>query len=221
MIFEDRVGAGRQLAKRLQAYAHRPNVIVLGIPRGGVVLACEVALALGAPLDVFLSRKLGVPGQAELAFGAVSASGGRYLEEHTLRATGITSAQVESITAEVRKELDRRAHVYRQDRPPLDVSAKTVILVDDGVATGASVYAAIQALRPMHPAKLVLAIPVASSSAGEWLRTAVDEIVCLYLPEPFPAVSAFYRDFTQVEDAEVIGLLQRVKRAQKNGHPGC
>jgi putative phosphoribosyl transferase len=174
MIFEDRVDAGRQLAKRLGGFAHRADVVVLGVPRGGVVVAFEVAAALGAPLDVFLSRKLGVPGQTELAFGAVSASGGRYLDEYMLRTTGITNAQVEWITAEVRKELDRRASVYRGDRPQLDVLGRTVILIDDGVATGASVYAAIQALRQMQPARLVLAVPVAPASAWEWLRTVVD-----------------------------------------------
>jgi putative phosphoribosyl transferase len=221
MIFEDRVDAGRQLAKRLEGYAHRADVVVLGVPRGGVVVAYEVAMALGAPLDVFLSRKLGVPGQTELAFGAVSASGGRYLDEYILRTTGITNAQVEWITSEVRKELDRRASVYRGDRPPLDVLGKTVVLVDDGVATGASVYAAILALRQMQPARLVLAVPVAPASAWEWLRTVVDEIDCLDLPERFAAVGEFYRDFTQVEDAEVVRLLERAETIQKNGRSGC
>jgi putative phosphoribosyl transferase len=221
MIFEDRVDAGRQLAKRLESFAQRADVVVLGVPRGGVVVAFEVATALGAPLDVFLSRKLGVPGQTELAFGAVSASGGRYLDEYILRTAAISAEQVEWITAEVRKELDRRASVYRGDRPPLDVSDKTVILIDDGVATGASVYAAIQALRQMQPARLVLAVPVAPASTWEWLRTAVDEIVCLDLPEPFGAVGGFYRNFTQVEDAEVVGLLERAKTIKKNGRSGC
>ena len=221
MIFEDRVDAGRQLAKRLESFAQRADVVVLGVPRGGVVVASEVATALGAPLDVFLSRKLGVPGQTELAFGAVSASGGRYLDEYILRTAAISGEQVEWITAEVRKELDRRASVYRGDRPPLDVSGKTVILIDDGVATGASVYAAIQALRQMQPARLVLAVPVAPASTWEWLRTVVDEIVCLDLPEPFAAVGGFYRNFTQVEDAEVVGLLERAVTIEKNGRSGC
>ena len=221
MIFEDRVDAGRRLAKRLEGYAHRADVLVLGVPRGGVVVASEVAMALGVPLDVFLSRKLGVPGQTELAFGAVSASGGRYLDEYILRTTGITNAQVEWITAEVRKELDRRASVYRGGRPPLDVSGKTVLLVDDGVATGASVYAAILALRQMEPARLLLAVPVAPASAWEWLRTVVDEIVCLDLPEPFAAVGGFYRNFAQVEDVEVVRLLRRADAIKKNGRSGC
>jgi len=221
MIFEDRVDAGRRLAKRLEGYAHRADVVVLGVPRGGVVVASEVAMALGVPLDVFLSRKLGVPGQTELAFGAVSASGGRYLDEYILRTTGITNAQVEWITAEVRKELDRRASVYRGGRPPLNVLGKTVLLVDDGVATGASVYAAILALRQMEPARLLLAVPVAPASAWEWLRTVVDEIVCLDLPEPFAAVGGFYRNFAQVEDVEVVRLLRRADAIKKNGRSGC
>ena len=128
---------------------------------------------------------------------------------------------MEWITAEVRKELDRRASVYRGDRPPLDVLGKTVLLVDDGVATGASVYAAIQALRQMQPARLVLAVPVAPASAWEWLRTVVDEIVCLDLPQPFAAVGGFYRDFTQVEDAEVVALLERAWAIERIGPSGC
>jgi putative phosphoribosyl transferase len=221
MTFDNRADAGRQLAKRLEGYARQADVLVLGVPRGGVVVAFEVAVALGAPLDVFLSRKLGVPGQTELAFGAVSARGGRYLDEYILRTAAISTEQVEWITSEVRKELDRRAIVYRQGRSPLNVLGKTVLLVDDGVATGASVYAAIQALRQVLPARLVLAVPVAPAPAWEWLRTVVDEIVCLDLPERFVAVGEFYRDFAQVEDAEVVRLLERAESMQKNGRSGC
>jgi putative phosphoribosyl transferase len=209
MVFEDRADAGRQLARQLQRFAHRPDVIVLGVPRGGVSVAFEVATALHAPLDVFLSRKLGVPGQPELAFGAVSAGGERYLDENIIRSAGISNAQVEQITAEVRHELDRRATLYRGDRPPLQVAGKTVILVDDGIATGASVYAAVQALRQMQPTKLVVAVPVAPPATWAWLRKVVDEIVCLDLPHTFLAVGEFYEYFTQVEDADVIELLRR------------
>jgi putative phosphoribosyl transferase len=209
MVFEDRADAGRQLARQLERFAHRPDVMVLGVPRGGVSVAFEVAMALHAPLDVFLSRKLGVPGQPELAFGAVAAGGGRYLDEDIVRSAGISNQQVEQITAEVRSELDRRAALYRGDRPPLQVAGKTVILVDDGMATGASVYAAVQALRQMQPAKLVVAVPVAPPATWAWLRTFVDEIVCLDLPNTFLAVGEFYEYFTQVEDAEVIELLHR------------
>jgi putative phosphoribosyl transferase len=215
MIFEDRADAGRQLARRLEPFAHRPNVIVLGVPRGGVSVAFEIASALHAPLDVFLSRKLGVPGQTELAFGAVSAGDGRYLDEEIVRAAGISPEQIEQVTAEVRRELDRRATLYRGGRPPLQVAGKTVILVDDGIATGASVYAALQALRQMKPATLVLAVPVAPTSTWAWLRTFVDEAVCLDLPDPFYAVGAFYRNFAQVEDEEVIDFLQRAERVDE------
>jgi putative phosphoribosyl transferase len=209
MVFEDRADAGRQLARQLERFAHRPDVMVLGVPRGGVSVAFEVAMALHAPLDVFLSRKLGVPGQPELAFGAVAAGGGRYLDENIVRSAGISNQRVEQITAEVRNELDRRAVLYRGDRPSLQVAGKTVILVDDGMATGASVYAAVQALRQMQPAKLVVAVPVAPPATWAWLRTFVDEIVCLDLPNTFLAVGEFYEYFTQVEDAEVIELLHR------------
>ncbi len=198
-------------------FAHRPNVIVLGVPRGGVSVAFEVAAALRAPLDIFLSRKLGVPGHAELAFGAISAGDGRYLDEEIVRAADISQQQIERITAEVRLELDRRAKLYRGDRPSLQIAGKTVILVDDGIATGASVYAAIQALRLMKPSALVLAVPVAPPSTWAWLRKFVDEIVCLDLPDPFNAVGAFYRNFAQVEDAEVIDLLRRAE--QVDVHP--
>jgi putative phosphoribosyl transferase len=209
MVFEDRADAGRKLAKQLGSFAHRPDVMVLGVPRGGVSVAFEVATALHAPLDVFLSRKLGVPGQPELAFGAVAAGGGRYLDEDIVRSAGISNQQVEQITAEARTELDRRAVLYRGDRPPLQVAGKTVILVDDGMATGASIYAAVQALRQMQPAKLVVAVPVAPPATWAWLRKFVDEIVCLDLPDTFLAVGEFYEYFTQVEDAEVIELLYR------------
>jgi putative phosphoribosyl transferase len=209
MVFEDRADAGRQLARQLGRYAHRPDVVVLGVPRGGVSVAFEVAGALHAPLGVFLSRKLGVPGQPELAFGAVADGGGRYLDEQILRSVGISNAEVERITAKVRSELERRAALYRGDRPPLQVSGKTVILVDDGMATGASIYAAVQALRQMQPVKLVVAVPVAPPATWAWVRKFVDEIVCLDLPDTFLAVGEFYEYFTQVEDTEVIALLQR------------
>jgi putative phosphoribosyl transferase len=211
MVFEDRTDAGRQLAGQLMRFADRPYVIVLGLPRGGVSVAFEVATALHAPLDILLSRKLGVPGQPELAFGAVAAGDGRYLDEGLVRLTGISNTEVERITVEVRHELDRRATLYRGDRPLPQIAGKTVILVDDGMATGASIYAAVQALRPMQPARLILAVPVAPPAAWAWLRKFVDEIVCLYLPDTFLAVGEFYEDFAQVEDAEVVEMLRRAE----------
>lgn len=212
MMFEDRADAGRRLAKRLANYADRDDVIVLGLPRGGVPVAYEVAAALHAPLDVFLARKLGVPGHSELAFGSVAAGDGRYLDETTVRDAGISPAQVDRITAEVRAELDRRDALYRKNRTPLELKSNTVILVDDGIATGASIYAAIQALRQMQPARLLIAVPVAPASTWAWLHDKVDELVCVDLPEPFLAVGSFYRNFEQVEDSEVLATLQRADR---------
>jgi putative phosphoribosyl transferase len=216
MIFENREDAGRRLADRLSAFADRADVTVLGIPRGGVVVAFEVATAIHVALDIFLSRKLGVPGQEELAFGAVAAGNGRYLDEQLIQVMQITPEQVERITAEVRETLNRRATQYRGDRPPLDVAGRTVLLVDDGVATGASVYAAINALRQMHPATLVLAIPVAPASACAWLRRLVNQLVCLYAPAEFYAVGQFYENFSQLDDEQVIALLRRAESSSSS-----
>src|SRR5579862_3015698 len=164
MTFKDRQDAGRQLAKRLMKYAGADDVIVLGIPRGGVPVAYEIATALHAPLDIFLSRKLGVPGHEELAFGAVAAGDGRFLDEEIIQAADISSEEIERITQATRAKLEERAHLYREGRRPLAVEGRTVILVDDGIATGASAYAAIHALRQMKPKKLVVAVPVAPNS---------------------------------------------------------
>ena len=212
MTFRDRVDAGRQLAKRLGSYANRDDVIVLGIPRGGVTVAYEVARALNAPLDVLLSRKLGVPGQEELAFGAIAAGDGRYLDQRVIQATGISEQEIARVTEEVTKTLQQRALLYRGNRPPLQVTGQTVILVDDGIATGASVYAAINALRQMKPASLVLAVPVAPAATYAWLKHEVDDLICVYAPERFYAVGQFYEMFSQVEDEEVQDLLQRAGR---------
>ncbi|MDR5729196.1 MAG: phosphoribosyltransferase family protein [Terriglobia bacterium] len=212
MTFRDRVDAGRQLAKRLGSYADRDDVIVLGIPRGGVTVAYEVARALNAPLDVLLSRKLGVPGQEELAFGAIAAGDGRYLDQRVIQATGISEQEIARVTEEVTKTLQQRALLYRGNRPPLQVTGQTVILVDDGIATGASVYAAINALRQMKPASLVLAVPVAPAATYAWLKHEVDDLICVYAPERFYAVGQFYEMFSQVEDEEVQDLLQRAGR---------
>ena len=174
------------------------------------MVAFAIATALHLALDVLLSRKLGVPGQEELAFGAVAAGDGRFLDERLIRFEGISEEQIERITAEVREVLQRRAVQYRE-RPPPKLEGQTVLLVDDGIATGASVYAAIRALREMRPAALVLAVPVAPASACAWLRREVEQLVCLYAPAEFYAVGQFYGNFAQVEDAEVVELLRRAR----------
>ncbi len=212
MIFRDRVDAGHHLAKRLSSYTNLGDVIVLGIPRGGVTVAYEVARALNAPLDILLSRKLGVPGQEELAFGAIAAGDGRYLDPRVIQATDISEQEIARVTEEVTKTLQERALLYRGNRPPLQVKGKTVILVDDGIATGASVYAAIQALRQMKPAIVVLAVPVGPAATCEWLKNEVDELICVYAPERFYAVGQFYEVFSQVEDEEVQDLLELAGR---------
>jgi putative phosphoribosyl transferase len=214
MIFADRAEAGRRLASKLGNYTGRTDAIVLGIPRGGVVVADEVAQALGAPLDVFLSRKLGVPGQEELAFGALASGGVRVLDQDLIRELGISSAQIERITEQVRAELERRERAYRDGRPALPVDGKTVLLVDDGIATGSSTMAAIKTLSHMRPASLVLAVPVAPASTCKRLREYVDDLVCVYLPERFYAIGQFYEDFSQVTDEQVIEVLRRAAHRQ-------
>jgi putative phosphoribosyl transferase len=209
MIFENREDAGRRLAKELEEFANRKDVLVLGIPRGGVSVAFEIARALQAPLDILLSHKLGVPGQEELAFGAMVAGGGRYLEQHIIQAERISPEEIERISGAVEQMLNQRAILYRGDRPPLQVAGRTVVLVDDGIATGASMFAAVSALREMKPEMLIVASPVAPASTCAWLRKMVDRLVCLYAPQDFYAVGQFYARFTQVTDEEVIDLLRR------------
>lgn len=209
MIFKNRMDAGRQLSQRLQDFANRTDVTVLGIPRGGVTVAFEVAAALHVPLDIFLSRKLGVPGQEELAFGAVTAGNGRYLDQQVIHTACVTREQIEAVTSSVREILVQRATLYRGDRPPLQIEGRTILLVDDGIATGASMIAAVKALRELKPAKLVLAVPVAPHSTCVWMKSLVDEFVCLEEPKDFYAVGQFYDDFSQVTDGEVIDLLRR------------
>ena len=207
MLFQDRRDAGRKLAEHLSAYANREDVIVLGIPRGGVEVAFEVAQALYVPLDIFVSRKLGVPGHEELAFGAVASRGTRVLDPQTIRALDISEAEVEQITAHARKELERRERSYRGIRPPLALDGVTVLLVDDGIATGSSMLAAIEALQQLRPARIVVAVPVAPMSACDRLKREVDDLVCVYMPDQFYAIGEFYEDFSQVPDERVTRLL--------------
>ncbi len=209
MVFRDRTEAGRRLAALLGSYANRADVIVLGAPRGGVPVAFEVALALKAPLDVFLLRKLGVPWQEELAFGAIAEGDVCVLDESIIQTLGLSSSQIEQVAAKERAELERRRRVYRGDRPPLDLRGRTVILVDDGIATGSTMRAALTALRKLQPARIVLAVPVAPPSTCERLRPLVDEIHCLDTPESFYAIGQFYLDFSPVSDEEVTALLVR------------
>lgn len=196
-LFHDRREAGRLLATKLAHYANRPDVIVLALPRGGVPVAHEVAQALGAPMDVFLVRKLGTPGHEELAMGAVASGGVRVLNKELVHGLGIPNYVMEAVTAREQEELARRERVYRGDRPPPDVRGRTVILVDDGLATGASMHAAIAALRQLEPARIVVAVPTASPETCEAFRAEVDDIICAITPDPFRAVGLWYEDFSQ------------------------
>ena len=212
MLFQDRNQAGRYLATKLSAYADRSDTLVLGLPRGGVPVAFEVAKALKAPLDVFIVRKLGVPGQEELAMGATATGKVRALNDEVIRMFDITGETIETVAAAEERELERRERLYRGDHPPAEIEGKTVILVDDGLATGSTMRAAVLALRRRNPARSVVAVPVAASSTCEEFRAEVDEIVCAATPESFMAVGQWYEEFTQTTDEEVQDLLRRAQR---------
>jgi predicted phosphoribosyltransferase len=205
--FRDRRQAGRVLAERLRHYAGRPDVVVLALPRGGVPVAYEVAHALGAPLDVFLVRKLGVPGHEELAMGAIASGGVRVLNPDVVAMLHIPPEVIDRIAAREEIELQRREREYRGDRPPLDLRGRIVILVDDGLATGATMRAAAASLRRQGAARVVVAVPVAAEETCAALRPEVDEVICAATPQPFYAVGAWYEDFAQTEDAQVRELL--------------
>jgi predicted phosphoribosyltransferase len=207
--YRDRREAGRYLAAKLADYAGRPDMLVLALPRGGVPVAYEVARALNVPLDVFLVRKLGVPGREELAMGAIASGGVRLLNEDVVRALRIPPDVIDQVTATERAELERREREYRGDRPAPDVRGKTVILIDDGLATGASMRVAVAALRQRHPARLVVAVPIAAPSTCDEFRNEVDEVICARTPDPFYAVGLWYEDFSQTTDEEVRDLLRR------------
>jgi predicted phosphoribosyltransferase len=212
MVFANREDAGRKLASRLVEYANREDVIVLGIPRGGVPVAYEVARALDLPMDIFVLRKLGVPGHEELAFGAIGSGGVRVLDREIVVALGLSELDIDLVTRAERIELARRERLYRGGRPPLDVRGKTVILVDDGIATGSSLRAGVLALRQMQPAGIVIAASVAPPSAANRLRMEADDVVCVETPEMFYGVGQFYRDFSQTSDKEVNELLDRASQ---------
>jgi len=210
--FRDRRDAGRQLARALAAYAGRADVLVLALPRGGVPVASEVARALDAPLDIFVVRKLGVPGCEELAFGALATGGVRVLNEELVQRLGIPPRVIAAVTAAEWKELQRRRRTYRSQRRPPPVRGRIVILIDDGVATGASLRAALVVLRRARPARIVVAVPVAAPEACAALRAEVDEVICAWTPEPFHAVGHWYEDFAPTSDGEVRDLLGRSAR---------
>jgi putative phosphoribosyl transferase len=205
--FRDRTDAGRRLAERLRRYAGRDDVVVLALPRGGVPVGHEVARALGAPLGVFVVRKLGVPGREELAMGAIATGGVVLLDERLVGRLGLQPEEIQRTLAAEARELERRQAAYTAGSPPLEVEGKTVILVDDGLATGASMRAAAIAVRRLNPARVVIAVPVASPEACEELRSVVDETICLLARRPFRAVGLWYDDFSQTSDEEVRRLL--------------
>ena len=206
--FHDRFDAGRALARHLSTYANRSDGIVLGLPRGGVAVAYEVARALNLPLDVFIVRKLGVPGQEELAMGAIASGGVRVLNHGVISALGLNQLELDDVIRKEEQELRRREEQFRGECPPLDPKGKTVILVDDGVATGATMWAAITAVRQQAPAKIVMAVPVADPSTCEAFRQIADEVVCAITAEPLHAVGLWYQDFPQMTDDEVRELLR-------------
>ncbi len=214
--FRDRAEAGRTLAGRLSEYADRDDVVVLALPRGGVPVAYEVARALGAPLDVFLVRKLGVPGHAELAMGAIASGGTRVLNEEIVAGLGISPELIDAVAARESVELSRRERAYRGDRPPIDVRNRIVILIDDGLATGATMRAAAAGLRRAGPREIVVAVPLASRETCEAFRAEVDVVVCASTPEPFYAVGLWYEDFAQTTDAEVRDLLARASASRRS-----
>jgi putative phosphoribosyl transferase len=208
-VFRDRDEAGRLLAARLAGYADRPDVLVLALPRGGVPIGYEVARALHVPLDVFIVRKLGVPGHEEFAMGAVASGGVRVINDQVVKALRIPDYVIDAVAQWEQQEVERRERLYRGNRPPPDVHGKTVILVDDGLATGSTMLAAVEALRRLGPARIIVAVPVASPDTCELLKEKVDEVVCAVTPEPFYAVGLWYEDFSQVSDEEVRELLQQ------------
>ncbi|XXF78000.1 phosphoribosyltransferase [Myxococcaceae bacterium GXIMD 01537] len=212
--FEDRFEAGRVLAERLRAYAPRSDVTVLAVPRGGVEVASEVARILGAPLDVFIVRKLGTPGHEELAMGAIASGGVRVLNMDVIEQLAIPAEEVELATEVEERELARREHDYRGVREPLNLEGRIAILVDDGLATGSSMRAAVAGVREHGPARVVVAVPVASEEAKWLLEREADEVVCLRTPSPFHAVGLWFEDFEQVSDARVRQLLAQAARPE-------
>jgi predicted phosphoribosyltransferase len=211
--FQDRTEAGHVLAQNLQAYRNRPNVLVLALPRGGVPVAYEVARELNAPLDVFIVRKLGVPGHEELAMGAIATGEIRVLHERIIQELGISRHTLDMVTANEKQELARREFLYRRGEPAPVIHDRTVIIIDDGLATGSTMKAAVAAVREQHPARLIVAVPTAPASTCAELKQIADEVFCARTPEPFYAVGGSYMDFRQTTDEEVRDLLEDAARA--------
>jgi putative phosphoribosyl transferase len=214
-LFYDRADAGRQLAAHLMPYATKRNLIVLALPRGGVPVGYEVAKALNAPLDVYTVRKLGVPGHEEVAMGAVASDGTYVIDEATVDVAGVTLEQFQAELVHEFAELKRREIAYRDDLPEPNLSGKTVILIDDGLATGSSMYSAVAALRQRKPAEIVVAVPVAPPDTCRSLQQVADRVVCPNGPEYFGAVGLYYVNFTQVSDEEVRRLLNRANQEHR------
>jgi predicted phosphoribosyltransferase len=206
--FADRRDAGRTLAAQLRAYAGRDDVLVLALPRGGVPVAYEIAEALGVPLDLFLVRKLGTPGHGELAMGAIASGGVRVLNDDVIQWYGIPAQAIDAVAAREQQELERRELAYREGRPPAPITGRTVILVDDGLATGSTMRAAVEAVRHRQPSRILVAVPVGSPDTCREFSAIADEVVCARMPQPFSAVGQWYRDFSQTTDEEVRELLR-------------
>jgi predicted phosphoribosyltransferase len=208
MRFQNRSEAGRLLGRVLEQYKNRPDVLVLGLPRGGVPVAHEVAGALNAPLDVFIVRKLGVPGHEELAMGAIASGGVRTLNRFVIDELNIPQSAIDVATVRETRELERREKLYRDDRPAPDISGRIVIVVDDGLATGSTMRAAVAALRKQNPAKIVVAVPAAAGETCDELAREADEVVCALTPQPFYSVGQWYENFDQTTDTEVTDLIR-------------
>jgi predicted phosphoribosyltransferase len=208
-LFRDRLEAGRMLAKNLREYANRSDVVVLALPRGGVPVAYEVAKTLDAPLDIFLVRKLGLPGQEELAMGAIATGGVQVLNEEVVRVLDIPDEIINAVAEKEERELERREREYRGGRAPIEILGRTAILIDDGLATGSSMRAALLALKGKQPAQIIVAVPVGSPETCAGLESEVDKVVCAVTPDPFLGVGKWYRDFSQTSDEEVRELLDR------------